>query len=181
VEWWGCLDSNQGTQRERIYSPPQLPLCHIPIFRSQAPAQDVKRPLQADGILRAGIFLVNRKFGKPFGNAQHPLILHNLIKRESISSMPIFHIKRAGQPKLTCALTWSWWPGSNRRQLVYKTRALPTELHQREEHHSAFAPESQPQFFLLMRLTITHRQPPVATSGRLGGLQPSVRICPTVC
>ncbi len=35
-EWWGCLDSNQGTQRERIYSPPQLPLCHIPIFRFQA-------------------------------------------------------------------------------------------------------------------------------------------------
>ena len=27
---------------------------------------------------------------------------------------------------------WSWWPGSNRRQLVYKTRALPTELHQQQ-------------------------------------------------
>ena len=30
-EWWGCLTSNQGTQRGADYSPPQLPLCHIPI------------------------------------------------------------------------------------------------------------------------------------------------------
>ncbi len=38
-EWWGCLDSNQGTQRERIYSPPQLPLCHIPIPFSSTTCQ----------------------------------------------------------------------------------------------------------------------------------------------
>lgn len=34
AKWWGCLDSNQGTWKERIYSPPQLPLCHTPIFSS---------------------------------------------------------------------------------------------------------------------------------------------------
>ena len=62
MEWWGCLDSNQGTQRERIYSPPQLPLCHIPIFRFQALARSaVWRPLQADGILRPAKTLVNWK------------------------------------------------------------------------------------------------------------------------
>ena len=33
------MDSNQGTQRERIYSPPQLPLCHIPICCFQAPEE----------------------------------------------------------------------------------------------------------------------------------------------
>lgn len=55
--WWGCLDSNQGTQRERIYSPPQLPLCHIPIpFSSRCSG-----PLltAAEGIIRYGQELVN--------------------------------------------------------------------------------------------------------------------------
>lgn len=55
--WWGCLDSNQGTQRERIYSPPQLPLCHIPIpFSSRCSG-----PLltAAEGIIRYGQDLVN--------------------------------------------------------------------------------------------------------------------------
>ena len=29
---WEVVDSNHRTLRERIYSPPQLPLCEPPIF-----------------------------------------------------------------------------------------------------------------------------------------------------
>ena len=44
------MDSNQGTQRERIYSPPQLPLCHIPIPFSAA--REALSPSQAGNNLR---------------------------------------------------------------------------------------------------------------------------------
>lgn len=55
--WWGCLDSNQGTQRERIYSPPQLPLCHIPIpFSSRCSGLLLTA---AEGIIRYGQEVVN--------------------------------------------------------------------------------------------------------------------------
>ena len=30
--WWEVVDSNHRTLRERIYSPPQLPLCEPPIW-----------------------------------------------------------------------------------------------------------------------------------------------------
>ncbi len=73
--WWGCLDSNQGTQRERIYSPPQLPLCHIPIPFSSAPVDALStRTTLAEEILRSRRELVNEKYCIPRTRACMPMI-----------------------------------------------------------------------------------------------------------